>query len=345
MKYQKLTNTDLEVSRICLGTMTFGKQNTQQQAFEQLDFALAQGVNFIDTAELYPVPTSADTRCLTEEYIGNWIEQRGNRDKLIIATKVCGPAKMVEYLRPNIALDEVNIRTAVEGSLKRLKTDYIDLYQLHWPDRQTNFFGQLGYEHDLSNDGTSILETLRVLKQLVDEGKIRYVGVSNESPWGVMSFLQLAKEFDLPRIASVQNAYSLLNRTTEIALAEVLYRENLHLLPYSPLGFGVLTGKYLKGQLPKNSRLDLFPHFSRYQTPHGITATTHYVELAKSRGLDPAQMAIAYVANKPFVGSTIIGATDLGQLENAISAIDVDLDEEVLSSIEVIHNACHNPCP
>ena len=345
MQYKKLAGTDLNVSRICLGTMTFGKQNTQQQAFEQLDLALDQGVNFIDTAELYPVPTSAQTQCLTEQYIGQWIKARANRNKLIIGTKVCGPAPMVEYLRPNIAHDENNIRAAVEGSLKRLNTDYIDLYQLHWPDRQTNFFGQLGYEHDSSNDGTPLRETLFVLKQLVDEGKIRYVGVSNESPWGVMSFLQLAKEFDLPRISSVQNAYSLLNRTTEIGLAEVLYRENIDLLAYSPLGFGVLTGKYLDGALPKNSRLDLFPQYSRYQTTNGVIATKKYVELANKYAIDPAQMAIAFVASRPFVGSTIIGATNLGQLSNAISAIDLNVSEQLVKDIESIHNTCHNPCP
>jgi len=345
MQYKTLSNTDLKVSRICLGTMTFGKQNTEQEAFEQLDYALAQGVNFIDTAELYPVPTGAATRCLTEEYIGNWIAKRGNRDKLVLATKVCGPAAMVEYLRPNIALDEKNIRAAVEGSLKRLQTDYIDLYQLHWPDRQTNFFGQLGYEHNIENDGTPLRETLRVLKELVDEGKIRYVGVSNESPWGVMSFLQLAKEFNLPKIASVQNAYSLLNRTTEIGLAEVLYRESIDLLPYSPLGFGVLSGKYLNGALPENSRLQLFPSYSRYQTPNGVIATQKYVDLAAKFALDPAQMAISFVASRPFVGSTIIGATSIDQLSKAIGAIDVNLSEQVLNEISAIHNACHNPCP
>jgi len=345
MQYKTLSNTDLKVSRICLGTMTFGKQNTEQEAFEQLDYALAQGVNFIDTAELYPVPTGAATRCLTEEYIGNWIAKRGNRDKLVLATKVCGPAAMVEYLRPNIALDEKNIRAAVEGSLKRLQTDYIDLYQLHWPDRQTNFFGQLGYEHNIENDGTPLRETLRVLKEIVDEGKIRYVGVSNESPWGVMSFLQLAKEFNLPKIASVQNAYSLLNRTTEIGLAEVLYRESIDLLPYSPLGFGVLSGKYLNGALPENSRLQLFPSYSRYQTPNGVIATQKYVDLAAKFALDPAQMAISFVASRPFVGSTIIGATSIDQLSKAIGAIDVNLSEQVLNEISAIHNACHNPCP
>ncbi|NQZ29867.1 MAG: NADP(H)-dependent aldo-keto reductase [Oceanospirillaceae bacterium] len=345
MKYKTLASTDLKVSRICLGTMTFGQQNTQQQAFEQLDYAVAQGVNFIDTAELYPVPTSATTRCLTEEYLGNWLAQRKNREQLIIATKVCGPAPMVEYLRPNIAHDERNIRAAVEGSLKRLQTDYIDLYQLHWPDRQTNFFGQLGYEHNSDNDGTPLAETLRVLKALVDEGKIRYVGVSNESPWGVMSFLQLAKEFDLPRIATVQNAYSLLNRTTEIGLAEVLFRENIDLLPYSPLGFGVLSGKYLNGALPQNSRLQLFPTFARYQTPNGLIATQKYVDLAREFSLDPAQMAIAFVASQPFVGSTIIGATNIEQLSQAIEAINIDLSDDLLAKIAQIHNACHNPCP
>ncbi len=344
MKYKKLAGTELNVSRICLGTMTYGKQNTEQEAFAQLDLALAQGVNFIDTAELYPVPTAAETRSLTEEYIGNWIKARNNRDKLIIGTKVCGPAKMVEYLRDDIAHDERNIRIAIEGSLKRLNTDYIDLYQLHWPDRQTNFFGQLGYEHDASNDGTPLLETLTVLKTLVDEGKVRHVGVSNESPWGVMRFLQLAKEFDLPRIASVQNAYSLLNRTDEIGLAEVLYRENIDLLPYSPLGFGVLTGKYLKGT-PKNSRLDLFPAYQRYMTPNGVQATQKYVDLAQRYGIDPAQMAIAFAASRPFVGSTIIGATTKAQLENGIAAIELELDASLLAEIEAIHNACHNPCP
>ena len=344
MKYKNLAGTELNVSRICLGTMTYGKQNTEQEAFAQLDLALAQGVNFIDTAELYPVPTAAQTRNLTEEYIGNWIKARNNRDQLIIGTKVCGPAAMVEYLREDIAHDERNIRIAVEGSLKRLNTDYIDLYQLHWPDRQTNFFGQLGYEHDASNDGTPLLETLRVLKALVDEGKVRHIGVSNESPWGVMRFLQLAKEFDLPRIAGVQNAYSLLNRTDEIGLAEVLYRENIDLLPYSPLGFGVLTGKYLQGT-PKNSRLDLFPAYQRYMTPNGVIATQKYVDLAQRHGIDPAQMAIAFAASRPFVGSTIIGATTNAQLENAIAAIDLELDETILSEIAAIHNACHNPCP
>lgn len=345
MQYKKLAGSELNVSRICLGTMTFGKQNTETEAFEQLDYAWAQGVNFIDTAELYPVPTHADTRCLTEQYIGNWLKKRGNRDQVIIGTKVCGPADMVKYLRPNIQLDASNIREAIEGSLKRLNTEYIDLYQLHWPDRQTNYFGQLGYEHDLTTQGTPLLETLQVLKALVDEGKIRYIGVSNETPWGVMSFLKLAEQFSLPRIVSVQNPYSLLNRTAEIGLAEILYREKVALLPYSPLGFGVLTGKYLNGQLPKASRLALFPQYNRYLTENGIKATEKYIALAQTANIHPVHLALSYVNSRPFVGSTIIGATNLEQLRIAIDAVDYKLDRDILMEVENIHNQCHNPCP
>lgn len=345
MHYRTLGKSELRVSRICLGTMTFGNQNSESEAHQQLDFALSQGVNFLDLAEIYPVPTSADTQGRTEEFVGNWMQQRNNRHQVVIATKVSGPAEMVSYLRPDICFDRRNIRMAVDASLQRLQTDYIDLYQLHWPDRKTNFFGQLGYQHDLSGDGTPILETLQVLKELVDEGKIRYVGLSNESPWGVMTFLKYAEMYQLPRVISVQNPYCLLNRTDEIGLTEVLQREQLDLLAYSPLGFGVLSGKYLNDQRPPGARLTLFPNYARYIKPNGIRATQAYVDLARQHGLDPAQMALAYVNSRAFTGATIIGATTLSQLQLNIASDDLILCDEVLLSIDAIHEGNPNPSP
>ncbi len=345
MHYHTLGKSDLKVSRICLGTMTFGNQNSESEAHQQLDYALSQGVNFLDLAEIYPVPTSADTQGRTEEFVGNWMRQRNNRHQMVIATKVSGPAEMVSYLRPNICFDRRNIRTAVEASLQRLQTDYIDLYQLHWPDRKTNFFGQLGYQHDISRDGTPILETLQVLKELVDEGKVRYIGLSNESPWGVMTFLKYAEIYQLPRVISVQNPYCLLNRTDEIGLTEVLQREQLDLMAYSPLGFGVLSGKYLNDQRPPGARLTLFPNYARYITPNGIKATQAYVDLARQHGLDPAQMALAYVNSRQFVGATIIGATTLPQLQTNLASDDLALGNEVLDQIESIHAKIPNPSP
>ncbi|WP_372738280.1 NADP(H)-dependent aldo-keto reductase [Neptunomonas sp.] len=345
MHYRTLGNSDLKVSRICLGSMTFGNQNSESEAQQQLDYALSQGVNFVDLAEMYPVPTSADTQGRTEAFVGNWMKQRNNRHQMVIATKVSGPADMVKYLRPDICFDRHNIRTAIEASLQRLQTDYIDLYQLHWPDRKTNFFGQLGYQHDPSKDGTPILETLQVLKELVDEGKIRYIGLSNESPWGVMTFLKYAEMYQLPRVISVQNPYSLLNRSDEIGLTEVLQRERLDLLAYSPLGFGVLSGKYLNDQRPPGARLTLFPNYARYITPNGIRATQAYVDLARQCELDPAQMALAYVNSRAFTGATIIGATTLTQLQLNIASDDLMLSDEVLRAIEAIHENNPNPSP
>ncbi len=345
MHYRQLGNSELNVSRICLGTMTFGNQNTEAQAHEQLDYAISQGVNFIDAAEMYPVPTCKELQGRTEDYIGSWLASRKNRDQVILATKVAGPAEMVSYLRPNMHHDRVNIRAAVEGSLQRLKTDYIDLYQLHWPDRQTNFFGQLGYQHNPQKDGTEIVETLRVLKELVDEGKIRYVGLSNETAWGTMSFLKYAEILDLPRIVSVQNPYSLLNRSVEVGLSEVFYREQVSLLSYSPLGFGVLTGKYLNGQCPEGSRLALFPNYSRYLNENGVAATQAYVDIAKAHQLDPTQMALAFVNTREFLASTIIGATTLEQLRINIASDEVALSAEVLEEIEKVHQRYTYPCP
>jgi len=345
MQYQTLGKSDLKVSRIALGTMTFGRQNTEAEAFEQLDYALAQGVNLIDAAEMYPVPTAAEFQGRTEEYIGNWLQQRGCRDQVILATKAAGPAEMVRYLRPNLHHDEPNLRAAVDGSLKRLKTDYIDLYQLHWPDRKTNFFGQLGYQHDPSMDGTPLAETLRVLGELVQEGKIRYIGLSNETPWGTMKCLQLAEQMNLPRVISVQNPYSLLNRTAEVGLAEVLLREEVGLLAYSPLGFGVLSGKYAGGVRPEGSRLALFPEYTRYITEQGLAATEAYLALAAKHGLDPAQMALAYVNSRPFLGSNIIGATNMEQLRANLASLQLTLSPDLLAEIEAIHQRYPNPCP
>ncbi|GAA0699464.1 NADP(H)-dependent aldo-keto reductase [Marinobacterium maritimum] len=345
MDYLTLGQSDLKVSRIALGTMTFGRQNREAEAFEQLDYALARGVNLIDAAEMYPVPTAAEFQGRTEEYIGNWMRQRGNRDKVVLATKATGPGEMVSYLRPDIRHDARNLRLALEGSLQRLQTDYIDLYQLHWPDRSTNFFGQLGYRHDPDNSGTPLAETLSVLAELVAEGKIRHIGLSNETPWGTMKCLQLAEELGLPRIVSVQNPYSLLNRSAEVGLAEVLLREQVGLLAYSPLGFGVLSGKYAGGARPEGSRLALFPEYQRYLTEQGLAATQCYLELAAEAGLDPAQMALAYVNSRPFLGSNIIGATRMDQLKANLDSLDVTLSAELLAQIEAIHQRYPNPCP
>lgn len=345
MDYLTLGRSDLKVSRIALGTMTFGRQNSEAEAFEQLDYALERGVNLIDAAEMYPVPTAPEYQGRTEAYIGNWMHQRGNRDKVIIATKATGPGDMVSYLRPNIRHDAANLRQAVEGSLKRLQTDYIDLYQLHWPDRSTNYFGQLGYQHNPDSQGTPLAETLAVLGELVAEGKIRHIGLSNETPWGTMKFLQLAEQLGLPRILSVQNPYSLLNRSAEVGLAEVMLREEVGLLAYSPLGFGVLSGKYAAGARPEGSRLALFPEYRRYLTEQGLAATECYLHLAAEHGLNPAQMALAYVNSRPFLASNIIGATSLEQLKTNIDSVDVSLSPELLAAIEEVHQRYPNPCP
>ncbi len=345
MEYRELGKTDLRVSKICLGTMTWGSQNTEAEAHEQLDYAVASGINFIDTAEMYPVPSRAEYQGDTERFIGTWLKKRANRDKVIIATKATGPGGSVSYIRQNMKHDRANIRAAIEGSLARLGTDYIDLYQLHWPDRATNFFGQLDYQHDPSQPGTDLLESLHVLDDLVKEGLIRHIGVSNETPWGVMKFLALAERYDLPRIATVQNPYSLLNRTLEVGLSEVLIRENVDLLAYSPLAFGVLSGKYLNDQRPEGARLTLYPGFARYLGDKAAEVTRSYVELARDNGLDPAQMALAFVNAQVFMGSNIIGATNLAQLKSNVDSASIQLSVTVLDEIQQIHQATPNPCP
>lgn len=345
MDYKLLGGSELNVSRICLGTMTFGQQNTEAEAHQQLDYAAAAGVNFFDMAEMYPVPPNPATQGRTEEYVGRWLKARGNREQVILATKVSGPAEMVSHIRPDLCLNKANIRQAIKASLQRLQTDYVDLYQLHWPERATNFFGQLNYQHQPALDGTPILETLEALKELVDEGLIRYIGLSNEVPWGVMKFLSYAETLGLPRVITVQNPYNLLNRKDEVALSEVLQRENVDLLAYSPLAFGTLSGKYLDGTAGPSDRINQFPRFARYFTEMGLKATAEYVLLAREYGLDPAQMALAFVNHQPFVGSNIIGATTLAQLQGNISSIDLKLSAELLASIERIATTYSNPCP
>ena len=344
MQYRRLGRTDIQVSAICLGTMTFGEQNSETEAHQQLDMALDAGINFIDTAELYPVPPRAETQGRTESYIGSWLADRGCRDKVIIASKVVGPGDWVSYFRNGPRLDRTNITAAVEASLQRLKTDVIDIYQLHWPDRNTNFFGQLGYQPNSDEDTIPILETLRVLDDLVRDGKIRHIGVSNETPWGVAQYLKTADDSDLPRIVSIQNPYSLLNRSFEVGLAEFSHREDVGLLAYSPLGFGVLSGKYLRSK-PENARLTLFENYNRYSNPQAVKATEAYVALAMEHQLDPAQMALAYVTSRPFTTSNIIGATTLEQLATNIDSINLTLSDEVLAEIEAIHTLYPNPAP
>lgn len=344
MRYHKLPHSTLEVSKICLGTMTYGQQNTENEAHSQLDLALERGVNFIDTAEMYPVPPTQDTQGRTEAYIGSWLKKSGKREQVVLATKVAGP-RNVPYIRDNMALDHRNIHQAVNDSLERLQTDYIDLYQVHWPQRHNNSFGKLNYQHQEENSGVSILDTLEVLSDLVKAGKIRYVGVSNETPWGVMSYLRLAEKHGLSRIVSIQNPYNLLNRSFEVGLSEISHYEGVELLAYSPMAFGTLSGKYLNDARPQGARCTLHQRFSRYFTEQGKRATEAYVQLARDNGLDPAQMALAFVNSRPFVASNIIGATSLEQLESNIASIDLSLSENVLEEIDSIASQYSNPCP
>jgi aryl-alcohol dehydrogenase-like predicted oxidoreductase len=339
MQYRPLGRSPLKVSTICLGTMTWGQQNDVREAHAQLDRAVAAGVNFIDTAETYPVPPMAGTYGRTEEILGAWLAGRKDRDKLVIATKVVGPAPDRAYIRGGkTRLDRANIRDAIEGSLKRLKTDYVDLYQLHWPDRKANYFGKLHYEHDEADQPVGIEETLAALAELVKSGLVRHVGLSNETPWGTMRFLALAAEKGWPRAVSIQNPYSLLNRSFEVGLAEVAIRESIGLLAYSPLGMGVLSGKYLDGAQPANARLTLFTRFKRYSGKRVEDATRAFVGLAKTHGLDPAQMALAWVISRRFATSAIIGATSPAQLDADLAAADLTLSKDVIEGIEKIGN-------
>jgi aryl-alcohol dehydrogenase-like predicted oxidoreductase len=346
MEFNKLGQTDIEVSKICLGTMTWGEQNTETEAHEQLDYAVTAGINFIDTAEMYPIAPKAETQGLTETYIGNWLNSRQNRDKLIIATKVVAQQEWLPHIRNDEAkLDKKNITEALDASLKRLQTDYIDLYQIHWPERDTNFFGKLNYYHAPKKDGIPITETLGVLDDLVKAGKIRTIGISNETAWGCAEYLRVAKEQGLSRIVSIQNPYSLLNRSFEVGLSEFAHREQVGLLAYSPLAFGVLSGKYLDGSASEKSRLNLFTSYTRYSNPQAIAATEAYVALAKDNGLDSSQMALAYINSRPFVTSNIIGATTMEQLKTNIESINVKLSKDTIRAIEAIHEKIPNPSP
>lgn len=346
MKYRQLGRTDLSVSLICLGSMTWGRQNTEAEGHRQLDLAVSQGVNFIDTAEMYPVEPNKETYGRTEEIIGSWLVKRKDRDKIIIASKVCGYSDRVAYIRDGqVSLDKKNIHAAVDDSLKRLQTDYIDLYQVHWPDRDTNRFGQLNYFHVPAKDRTPIEETLEAMDELVKSGKVRYIGVSNETPWGLSEYLRLSREKDLTRIASIQNPYNLLNRCFEIGMSEFIQREQISLLAYSPTAFATLSGKYLHNQQPKGARMTVFPDYKRYKNPRATIAIEKYTDLAREHSLDPIQMALAYVNSRPFLTSTIIGATNTEQLKTNIASVNMELSKQVIKGIEKIHTSQPNPCP
>ncbi|TLF46727.1 NADP(H)-dependent aldo-keto reductase [Maribacter aurantiacus] len=346
MKYTHLPHTDIEVSKICLGTMTWGNQNTEAEGHEQMDYALDQGINFFDTAELYPIPAHPDRHSLTEKIIGTWFKKNGNRDKVVLASKIAGKADFTKFIRTT-GFTRASIIEALEGSLKRLQTDYIDLYQLHWPERNTNYFGQRGYTHQVTDYWEdNIHQVLETLRDLMREGKIRHVGISNETPWGTMRFLEESKvHASLPRMITIQNPYSLLNRLFEVGLAEISMRENIGLLAYSPLGFGVLSGKYLGNRLPEGSRIALFPNYKRYSSDTAVKATQKYYELAQEHNISLAQMALAYVNTRPFLTSNIIGATSMKQLKENIGSIDITLTSEIMEGIEKIHNEHPNPAP
>ncbi len=346
MHYHRIPHSSLEISRLGLGTMTFGEQNSEADAHEQLDYAVAQGINLIDVAEMYPVPPRPETQGLTETYVGNWLHKRGNREKLVIASKVSGPSRNSDSsIRPNQILDRKNIREALDASLKRLQTDYLDLYQVHWPQRATNCFGKLGYEWNDSTPPVTLLETLEALAECQRAGKIRYIGVSNETAWGVMRYLQLAEKHDLPRIVTIQNPYSLLNRSFEVGLSEIAQHEGVELLAYSCLAFGTLTGKYLNGARPATARNTLFSRFTRYSGEPANQAVAAYVEIAGRHGLDPAQMALAFVRQQPFVASTLLGATTMEQLKSNIDSQHLELSDEVREALEAVHRNWTYPAP
>ena len=345
MNYRKLGNTDIDVSTICLGTMTWGEQNTQDQAFEQMDYSLANGVNFWDTAELYAVPPKEETFGYTEIIIGNWLQKRKKRDKIILATKVAGPAR--NYLRKGQnSFVGLNLETALNDSLKRLKTDYIDLYQLHWPERNVNNFGTLGYEHKEKN-WNGFEDVLINLKKFIDQGKIRYVGLSNETPWGVMNYIKIANDKKLPRMMSIQNPYSLLNRTYEIGLSEISIRENIGCLAYSPLASGYLSGKYRNNNFPKGSRMQRDFDFwkNRYNTPNLKNAVDEYYKISNKYNLDMSQMSIKFCEMQEFMTSVIIGATTMEQLKTDIESVNVNLSNEVIKEINNVQKIYPNPCP
>lgn len=345
MQFNLLPGTDIKVSKICLGTMTFGRQNNEADGHEQMDYAIANGVNFFDTAELYAVPPSPESQGETERYIGTWFKKTGKRNEVILASKIAGPAHFTKHIREDLTYNKASIDNAIHNNLKRLQTDYMDLYQIHWPERPTNFFGKLGYKYDTSDVWEENFElVLDALQEHVKAGNIRHVGLSNETPWGVMKFLHAAGP-NRPKMITIQNPYSLINRTFEVGNAEICHREEFGLLAYSPLAFGTLSGKYLDGKQPKNARLTLFPHYDRYSSPQAIAAIKSYAEIAKKHGMSLAHLALAFVNDRPFVTSNIIGATTLDQLKENIASESIYLSEEILEEIEAIHKQYPNPAP
>lgn len=346
MVYTTLPHTELQVSKICLGTMTWGRQNTEEEGHAQMDYAVEQGINFFDTAELYPIPAHPDFHSHTEMIIGNWFRKTGKRGDVILASKIAGPAAFTKFIRTEGYRPD-SLNQAVDASLRRLRTDYLDLYQLHWPERSTNYFGKRGYRHDPGDHWEdNIHQVLETLTGLVKQGKIRHAGLSNETPWGVMRFLEEARVHrGLTRVITIQNPYSLLNRQFEVGLAEITHRSRLGLLAYSPLGFGTLSGKYLGGQKPEMARITLFPNYRRYSGDTAIAATGAYKVIADRHGLSLARMALAFVNSRPFVTANIIGATTMEQLKENISSIDLELEEDILREIEAVHNRLPNPAP
>jgi aryl-alcohol dehydrogenase-like predicted oxidoreductase len=326
--------------------MTFGEQNSEQEGHDQLDFALDQGVNFIDTAELYAVPTKPETQGSTEKIIGSWIAKRKRRDDFILASKITGPSPNLTYIRKPLHVNPEQIQIALEGSLRRLQTDYLDLYQLHWPERHTNYFGNLGYKYSPNDPWIdNFHEVLDCLQGLVKEGKIRSIGISNETPWGFARFNQLSEQFDLPKMQSVQNPYNLLNRTYEVGMAEMSIRNRAGLLAYSPMAFGMLSGKYHKSEKPKDGRLTLYPHYNRYNGKRSLKATEAYLKLAKESGLTLAQMSLAFVNQQPFLTSNIIGATKMSQLKENIASVNINLEDDLIKAINKVHERNPNPAP
>jgi aryl-alcohol dehydrogenase-like predicted oxidoreductase len=345
MKYTNIPKTDIKVSKICLGTMTFGEQNTKAEAHEQLNYALSQGVNFIDTAEMYSVPGRQETQGDTERFIGAWMKDQ-KREDLVLATKITGPSPGLSYIRENMDFSDASIDEALHNNLKRLQTDYVDVYQLHWPERKTNFFGKLNYKHDFEDKWEDNFNRIVAkLDSLVKEGKIRHYGISNETPWGVMRHLEESKKNNFSQVKTIQNPYSLLNRTFEVGLSEISMREEVGLLAYSPLAFGVLSGKYLQGDLPKKSRLKLFPVFSRYNSEQARFLTQQYADLAQKHNLSLTEMSLAFVTQQPFVTSNIIGATTLKQLKQNIETVNIVLSDKILQEIDQIQLLQPNPAP
>ena len=345
MKFTKIPQTDIKVSKICLGTMTYGQQNTESEAHEQLNYAKEKGVNFLDCAEMYSIPGRKETQGSSERLIGTWLKDQ-NRDDIVVATKITGPMPYFNYIRPNLGFSKEVLNEAIDKSLKRLQTDYVDLYQLHWPERNVNFFGQRNYTHDPNEKWVdNFKEVIEALDGLVKEGKIRHYGVSNESSWGVMRHVAESNNNNLTNVKTIQNPYSLLNRTFEINLAEVSMRENIGLLAYSPLAFGVLSGKYLHGKIPNNSRLKLFPQYARYSNPQAMKLTEAYADLAKKNNLSLTELSLAFVNQRPFLTSNIIGATTMDQLKENIGSIQVQLSDELLKEIDQIQNLQPNPAP